>query len=44
MTNIIYIATSLDGFIATRGGGIEWLNEIPNPKFQTEAFLSFVQH
>jgi dihydrofolate reductase len=31
MANYVYIATSLDGFIATKDGGIEWLNEIPNP-------------
>ena len=31
MANIVYIATSLDGFIATSDGGIDWLNEIPNP-------------
>lgn len=28
---ILYIATSIDGYIATPDGGIEWLNEIPNP-------------
>lgn len=28
---ILYIATSIDGYIATPDGGIEWLDEIPNP-------------
>lgn len=28
---ILYISTSLDGYIATPDGGIDWLNEIPNP-------------
>lgn len=28
---ILYIATSIDGYIATPDGGIEWLEEIPNP-------------
>lgn len=28
---ILYIATSIDGYIATPDGGVEWLNEIPNP-------------
>lgn len=30
----LYIATSLDGYIATPDGGIEWLNEIPNPNHE----------
>ena len=28
---ILYIATSIDGYIATPDGGVEWLNEVPNP-------------
>ena len=28
---ILYIATSIDGYIATPDGGVEWLDEIPNP-------------
>ncbi|MDP6048567.1 MAG: dihydrofolate reductase family protein [Candidatus Bathyarchaeota archaeon] len=31
MVNYVYIAASLDGFIATKDGGLDWLNEIPNP-------------
>ena len=31
MANYVYIATSLDGFIATPDGGVGWLDEIPNP-------------
>jgi len=31
MANYVYIAASLDGFIATRDGGLDWLDEIPNP-------------
>jgi len=43
MTNFVYIAASLDGFIADPEGGIEWLNELPNPEgsdFGWSEFLS----
>lgn len=32
MSNIVYIATSLDGYIADKNGGVDWLHEIPNPE------------
>lgn len=31
MPNIVYIATSLDGYIADKDGGLDWLHAIPNP-------------
>jgi dihydrofolate reductase len=31
MKNIVYIATSMDGYIATKDGGLDWLNEIGDP-------------
>ena len=31
MSNIVFIATSLDGYIADQHGNIDWLHAIPNP-------------
>lgn len=31
MSNIVNIATSMDGFIADKDGGLDWLHSIPNP-------------
>lgn len=42
MSNIVYIATSLDGFIATSDGGIEWLKEIPNPEQSDYGWADFM--
>ena len=32
MSNIVYITTSLDGYIADKDGGLDWLQSIPNPE------------
>jgi len=39
----VYIATSLDGFIATPNGGIKWLNNIPNPDQSDYGYSEFIE-
>jgi hypothetical protein len=36
------IATSLDGFIAMADGGIDWLNEPPNPDKSDYGYAEFI--
>lgn len=42
MANYVYIATSLDGYIADKDGGIDWLMEIPNPDNSDFGFSEFM--
>lgn len=42
MPNYVYIATSLDGFIADKDGGIDWLNEISAPEGDDLGFSKFL--
>ncbi len=42
MTNIVYIATSLDGYIADNHGGLDWLHSIPNPENDDFGFAHFM--
>jgi dihydrofolate reductase len=42
LANYVYIATSLDGFIATSEGGLDWLEEIPNPEKSDYGFAEFM--
>lgn len=43
MSNIIYIATSIDGYIARKDGDIDWLMEIPNPENNDFGFSAFMK-
>ncbi len=40
--NIVYIATSLDGYIADENGGIGWLQMVPNPQKDDLGFSDFM--
>lgn len=42
MSNFVYIATSLDGYIATSDGGLNWLTEVPNPDQNDYGFADFI--
>ena len=42
--NYIYIATSIDGFIATSDGGIDWLHETPNPNGSDYGYRDFISN
>ena len=42
MVNCIFIATSLDGFIAAEDGSVDWLTEIPDPDRSDGGFSEFI--
>ena len=40
--NSVFIATSLDGYIADKNGGIDWLYSIPNPSKDDMGYVEFI--
>lgn len=44
MSNKVYIAASIDGFIAREDGNIDWLIEIPNPDETDYGFSEFIEN
>jgi dihydrofolate reductase len=43
LKTVAYLAVSLDGYIADRNGGVDWLNEIPNPDQSDFGFAEFMK-
>ncbi len=42
MANHVYCATSMDGYIATEDGGLDWLMNVPNPDQSDFGFSEFI--
>jgi dihydrofolate reductase len=42
MRNIVFIGTSLDGYIADKDGGLDFPNSIPNPEQDDFGYLDFM--
>jgi dihydrofolate reductase len=44
MKNAVFIGTSLDGYIADKGGGLDFLHSIPNPSQDDLGYLDFMNN
>ncbi|HBH25554.1 MAG TPA: diacylglycerol kinase [Cytophagales bacterium] len=42
-TNKVFIAKSIDGFIADKNGGIDWLHTVPNPNGDDMGYSEFMK-
>jgi dihydrofolate reductase len=42
MSTYVYVAQSIDGFIAGKDGDMDWLNDIPNPEKSDFGFAEFI--
>jgi dihydrofolate reductase len=42
LSNIVYIATSMDGFISSEDGSLDWLECVPNPEGSDLGFGDFI--